>query len=403
MLKLTALPPVNMTNAEEGTSKAKAAEVTTTVYITLGPENLILDPYRYKMVLSSWISIPSYLFLIFFSSLMFYVVLKHFRSILKIYISVLIYLFSQLLLLAAITATLIVERIEIEDEELKCKTMITIQTFTMILPGYSIVLITVVRSVFLKFPLSFLEYLKIRYQLVGFGIAVMISGLIATAPILGLSEVRLQTQNVDPSTKFNPSENTLELTMCSFGDMKEPSSKAFYGILLGIGFILPVATVVALYIFIYRIVVCARVSHRKLTNSSSITSTANNEEGNDGEGNDGEGKNEEKTMKKKTKKRCSKSMKEKEQRTFPWSIIAILGICFTTTIPFGVMTVFTVEITNALLEKGSLSVIIDIFYALLQVLIGCSPLVYMQSTRSMRKVIDKMVKNMLKCNASSRL
>ena len=346
----------------------------------LAIDDLAINPFKFELVLSSWISIPSYVFLVLFSTLMIYVVLKHFRPILKIYLSVLLYLLSQLLLLVTISASWLVEYLEPDETMQRCKKKLPCQTFAMLLPGYSIVLITAVRSIFLKFPLSFSSYLKIRYQLIGFGIAAMICALISAAPILGLSEVQLHKQGISGTADQGPSQ----ISYCSFGKMSDPAGKAFYGILLGIGFILPIVTVVVLYIFIYNIVVSARASHKNLTKSStSLASTVTTKEDTNAHG--------------AIKRRCSKAMKEKEQRTFPWSILAILGVCITTTLPWAGIIVFTVEITEALLEKGSLSIWFDVFYSVLQILIGCSPLVYMQTTRSLRNIITRMATNLITC------
>ena len=86
-----------------------------------------------------------------------------------------------------------------------------------------------------------------------------------------------------------------------------------------------------------------------------------------------------------------------EQRTIPWSIIAILVVCLTTTLPWAGMIVYTVEITEMLAEGEKLSYVFDVFYSVLQILIGCSPLVYLLTTNSMMRELVKMLKSAKDC------
>ena len=345
-------------------------------------EEILISPFKFKLVISSWISVPSYVFLLLYSALMVYVVLKHFRPVLKMYLSVLLYLISQLLLLVTITASWLVEYFEPQETLSRCKIKLSIQIFALLLPGYSIVLITVVRSIFLKFPLSFSLYLKIGYQLIAFGIAAMICALLAAAPILGLCETQLHKEPILPMTKLNPTGNPTVISFCSFGKMNDPAGNASYTILLGLGFLIPCLAVVLLYIFIYKIVLAAQTSHKKLTENSSLMT------GED----DGSG----------SVKGSSKAIKEKERRSFPWSILAILAVCITTTLPWAAMIVFKVEITQFLLEKESLSIVFDVFYSVLQILIGFSPLVYLLTTRSLRKVVAGIIKTIVRRMSSCR-
>ena len=136
--------------------------------------------------------------------------------------------------------------------------------------------------------------------------------------------------------------------------------KAFFGILLALGFILPVLSVIILYIYILRVVIRARKSHSILTKSSSSSGEH------------------------------IKAKESMEQRSVPWSIIAILVVTLTTTLPWAGMIVYTVEITEMLAEGEKLSYVFDVFYSVLQILIGCSPLVYLLTTNSMRRELLRM-------------
>ncbi len=89
--------------------------------------------------------------------------------------------------------------------------------------------------------------------------------------------------------------------------------------------------------------------------------------------------------------------KEKtERRSVPWSIIAILAVSITTTLPWAAMMLFEVEVTEMLAEGGDISVLFDLFYSLLQVLISCSPLVYLLTTNSLRLIVFRKIRNIFK-------
>ena len=87
------------------------------------------------------------------------------------------------------------------------------------------------------------------------------------------------------------------------------------------------------------------------------------------------------------RRRGGRSEQRTERRSVPWSILAILVMTVSTTVPWGVMTLFTVEMTKMITEGGDISRLFDLFYSLLQVLIGCSPLVYLLTTNSLRTVV----------------
>ena len=59
--------------------------------------------------------------------------------------------------------------------------------------------------------------------------------------------------------------------------------------------------------------------------------------------------------------------------------------------PWLLTDILTVEIIEMLAEGGSLSVVFDVLYSGVQVVIGCSPLVYLLTTNSLRKVFLAML------------
>ena len=326
--------------------------------------SLIPSPFKFNLVFSKVVSIPSYTLLIFFSALTFYVVFKHFRPLLKIYLSVLFYVMSQLLLLIVLSISWIAELVKSEEYEtvFACQIKQGFQTFSLLLPGYCILLITVVRAIFVTFPLSYYDYIKMRYQFTAFALAVLICGLIVAAPSLGFCTVIVNKTQLFGSNEF--------ISYCSFGDRSKDDCKIFYILVASIGMLLPIIGIIGLYVYIYRVAVVAKSVHRALTQTSSSASKSSNKE---------------------------ESQSKKEQRTIPWSIIAILGVCLATTVPWLWMIVYTVEITEKLAEGDKLAVVFDAFYSVIQVLIGCSPLIYLLTTNSLRREVSRIIRGKSVC------
>ena len=302
-------------------------------------------------------SFPSNIALIILSALAFYIIFKHFRSLLNIYLSVLFYIMSQLLLLIVLSVSWITELLDPEETESRCQIKQGLQAFALLLPGYSILIITGVRSIFVTFPLSYFYYIKKRYQLATFGGVILICGLIAAAPSFGLCKAVVQSTLVNGQSE--------EMEYCSYDDRNKSECKVFYSVVLVVGLLLPNTSVIALYIYICRLAAQAKETHRGLTESST------------------------------TSIKETKAMTE--QRTIPWSIIAILVVTLTTTLPWAGMIVYTVEITEMLAEGEKLSYVFDVFYSVLQILIGCSPLVYLLTTNSMMRELVKMLKSAKDC------
>jgi len=218
-------------------------------------------------------------------------------------------------------------------------------------------MITLVRTVFVSRPLDHYTYLKFRYQVGGVVAAVAVCGLIAATPSLGLCGVELRNWS-------GGKEGGDEVSYCSYGDMSLGECQGFYSILLVFGYILPITCVISLYVYIYNVVVRARRSHRTLTETSCSASTRSQP--------------------------GVAEVEKKERVVIPWSILAILAVYISTSAPWIFMEVFTVDIIETLAEGDSLSVVFDVFYSVLQIIIGCSPLVYLLTTNSLRLVFVRM-------------
>ena len=349
-------------------------------------DSVIPNPYKLNLGVAQFITIPSYVMLAVTSTTLLYIIYKHFRSLLEIYISVIFYLISQLLFLLTLTASWVTELIYPEETRDRCHVKLAFQSFAVILPGYAILIITISRAVFLSYPLRYLSYLKLKFQFLSFVTAALICGLISTLPLFGVCPAETLVQAEVPG-----------LEICSYGDRREPSCTAFYSALLVLGFFLPLLAVISLYIYIYKVVLAARKSHLQLSYTASATTTVEGREGVDQRAENRaeqrtELKEEQRSEQSAGKREGRRAEQRTERRSIPWSILAILVMTVSTTVPWGVMTLFTVEMTKMITEGGDISRLFDLFYSLLQVLIGCSPLVYLLTTNSLRTVVVSYVR-----------
>ena len=316
------------------------------------------NPFKMGLWISASVCIPSYISLILFSTTILHITHQHFRKLSDLYLSVIFYLVSQLFLLFVITSSWLLEIVRPGESEGRCAVKLVFQTLAMVLPGYCILIITVVRSIFVTVPLGYMHYLKIRNQVIGLVVSGVIAGLIACLPSVGVCGTRMRsTYRLGGGYEY-----------CSYGDLETPSCRVFSGVLLGAGFCVPVMGTVGLYIYIYQIAVRARKSHRRLTESC-LTSTSE------------------------IKTETSKDHTETTERsTIPWSILVTVLITVTTTLPWACVVLYSVELTESLEQNNSLTLVFDLFYAALQVVVGISPLAYILTTNSIRVVFVGLVR-----------
>ena len=329
-----------------------------------------INPFQISLQASSIICIPSFLSLIIFSTTILYITRRHFLKLSDLYLSVMFYLLSQLLLLIVISSSWLLEMLDPGESESRCRVKLGFQTFTAILPGYCILIISIVRSVFVTVPLGYMDYLRKRNQVAGLVLSGVVAGLVAGLPSLGVCGVRVR-YTLSPAGRYQ---------YCSYGDLEEMSCKVYSGVLLSLGFFVPMVTTLVLYLYIYQIALKARKSHRRLTETGSTASSY---------------------LDSKDRSRDSTSS---ERTSIPWSIIAVVLIAMATTLPWGFILLYSVELTETLAQNDSLSVVFDLFYAVLQVLVGISPLAYILTTNSIRVVFVGLVKKLFcrKCFKETR-
>ena len=248
----------------------KIEDITYTQSSSPGSENgseKFLNPFLLNLLFTKWACIPSYLVLIFSSVLIVYIVFKKYRAVLNVYFSVLFYIFCQIQFLIVTTVSWISESFKTDTKsestrnntsvghtddqfEQRCKMMVPFQTYSIILPGYAVLMMTLVRSIFVSRPLSYFDYIRRRYQLLGTGLYIILCGIISSLPCMGaLCDIRMNTYD-EGGFRY-----------CSYGG----SCSIYFTFLVGLGSIIPIVLISFLYIHIYKVTVCARKAHEALT------------------------------------------------------------------------------------------------------------------------------------------
>ena len=319
-----------------------------------------INPYIWDLPVSAVIAVPALICLLLFSVYIIYLILRRFRALLPLYLSVLFYLVSQLLLLAALSGSWLMKI----EGRLECRVTLALETFSYMLPGYCILIITLVRAVFVARPLSYYDYVKVRYQGLALLLSMGLCALLASLPELGVCQGLMMSIRI----------NYRLVPFCAYQEPQfMPSCKTFHGLLLTFGFALPIFSVIGTYTFIYTRAVQARKQHLSLTASSNASSSGGDAKSTEG---------------------------SQERRTVPWSILAILAISLLTTLPWALVIIYQAQIIEEVgVRRGYLFRVFDVFYAVLQALIGVSPLTYLVTTRSLRKAAVAEIKSLCRVAA----
>ena len=332
----------------------------------------VVNPIEYDLNVTKCASAPSYLILIVSSVLIIYIVFKHYKKDLNLHFSVLFYIYcqGQFLILTTISwwIELVGAQYGVPDSKLEswCKINMPLATFSMILPGYAVLMITVVRTIFVSKPLLYFRYIRIRYQILGVAMSVILGMFVSSLPSMGVP-CKVHFETISPKTTANY-EGT-EHSFCAFnGDY----CKVYFAVLIGVGGIIPVFLVLSLYFYIYKITVEARKAHESLIQvQNNQRSTLELEIEVEGEEN---------------------SHNSRERRRIPWSIVAILLIFVTSSTPWIILQVLKVKITKMVLQNETFALVFDLMYALVQFSFGCSTLIYLLTTNSLRASCYRLIK-----------
>ena len=337
-----------------------------------------LNPILLNLRFTKCTCFPSYLVLIFSSALIVYIVLKKYRAVLNVYFSVLFYIFCQIQFLIVTTISWITESSKADtsltDDQIqeRCRKKMPFQTFSIILPGYAVLMITLVRTIFVSRPLSYFDYIRRRYQVFGVGLSIVLCGLISALPRMGaFCDIQVTTYLLcDTFESFRYCTHHGET--CSL----------YFTVLVGIGSVLPIVLISCLYIYIYKITVTAKKAHEVLTRRNLLAQQRSCEDV--------------------LEVKRGNGKISKERRSVPWSILAILGVFVASSTPWILLQVMKDEITDVLMKEQAGSQTFDLGYALAQLFVGFSTLIYLLTTTSLRTASIRLIKEIPLINAMIR-
>lgn len=299
-------------------------------------ERNVINPFLHNLKISQITCVFSFMTLILSSLSILYVVFRYHRSTLKVYLSVVYYCFCQLQLLSLTTLFWIIESSftsgKCWDFLSYCQIKQPIQTVSLILPGYAVLIITIIRMVQILKPLRYFVYIRYRYQVAAMGLSWFITTCVVLTPI---------TLQCDSSVQV-----TRTLRYCTYQPIVQGACHVFYSVLVILGFCIPVISVMVMYGYIYKVSVKSR--------GMILPST--------------------------TAKRSPKPPPPP-----PWSILAILTLHSLTSAPWIIMITLTTQLITLIHDHVLGYVVFDVVYAGVQVLTGCTTLVYLATTNSLRR------------------
>ena len=233
------------------------------------------------------------------------------------------------------------------------------------MPAMAVLAVTVVRVVFLTSPLCWREIVTYRNQLVGFGVALLVTFLLGFLPLLQLCELQM----------FNK--------QCVLVKAWTVKCVACFALSCGFGLIAPKVAVAVMYNIIYKIIRNARESHKALsTKPTSLSKTSEKEHLNSSLESD----NRVVTTEKKIKT---------ERESFPWSIVVILLLNIASAIPW-VILISAPELIYK--ERDSRTFfLLDILYSILLIATAASPIAYLLTTKVVRDTTFKTLRKCFRC------
>ena len=177
---------------------------------------------------------PCLLAMLISSILLIYLIRKYLRDGTIVYLSVITYSLSQILMFAVIVFDIILSSWSLSSL-LFCKIRATSEIFVLVVAAYSILVMTAVRFIFIHRPLRYRIILKIRNQLIVEVLMIILSATLTLSPVLfGLCALEVEEE------KF-----------CHFQIGTGPCM-IFQTIIVGVGIMLPVLATALLYGFIYK-------------------------------------------------------------------------------------------------------------------------------------------------------
>ena len=294
---------------------------------------------------------PFCVILVISTAILLYLILGHFRHLIRLYLSLIFYSTCQLFLFAVLAILAITQTFVSLSGA--CDAVNAIEFLAIILPGYGILAVSVARWLCVAYPTRYQKLLNPRVQVVVMVVLVSLLALMTCLPVLGIcSNVWVKSEELEMGGYCHLAEEGCQCTV-------------FRWILVSVGFIFPFLGVLVVYCLIVNLL----IKHKK----------------------------KEKSLGKcKGSEKCDKvdynykpvSIGEKlshlkaiGQDAIPWSIILILILNTLTTLPW-IPQIFAPKLYLSKLVSEYLA--LDLLYVVMLGAISISPATYFLTTPGMR-------------------
>ena len=310
-----------------------------------------LDDDTYVLELSKIMFGPFCVILLLTTAILLFLILKHFKHLIRLYLSLIFYCFSQLFLFAFLTIFAVLTAYLSLSEY--CDAVNTIEYLALSLPGYGILLVSIARWVCVAYPTQYKRLLNPKIQIGVMMVLVALLALTTSLPMLGLCS-NVWIDNAD-------------LKMGGFchlgGD--ECHCTIFKWILVSVGFIVPFVGVLVVYCLIVNLL----IKHKK--KEKSLGKCKGSEKASKVDYN----------YKPVTIGEKLAQLKAIGQDAIPWSILLILTMDIFTTLPWIPQIFFPDLYLNKSLAEF---LALDLIYTVMLAAISFSPAVYFLTTPVMR-------------------
>ena len=229
------------------------SENITSMYMT-GPENIIIIPSQIQeMKLTRLTIIPSAVILLLSSTALCLTIFLYFKRVIKLYLSLIFYSISELILFLQVLVFYLLAT-QGKLKQIPCGVTKSLGLFTMILPSLAILLITICRLIFIKYPFHYRNILRIKYQLFCCLCAILVAFGMSLWPAVGVCR-----------PYFNEDHKMCQLqnnALCT----------TFVGLYIVLGILTPTVAVIGIYIYVYNVLRRnrARCSRRESNSSRSL-------------------------------------------------------------------------------------------------------------------------------------
>ena len=303
------------------------------------------------------------------SAMLFYLILKHFTFLIKLYFSLLLYTsFEIFLVLVIFISPLIQVHIPLSNPG-SCQAISVIEILATILPGYGVLFVSAARWVCASYPLKYKKILDLRIQMVVAGVVVCLLVLLTCLPLFGICQY-----------SWKESEKLKSGGYCAIGpdtlDADLPGQcLLFRWLLVGVGYILPFIGVLVIYILIIRVLVSHKQAERKLGKRKGNSCTSHKLEYN---------------YKPVSISEKLTLLRAIGQDAIPWSIIVILALDTISSL----LWIPQIFFQYVFYDKELCHVLVlDITNFLMLIAISVSPLAYILTTTPMRNELGKIVRS----------